>query len=999
MKALVLRGKSLIINLFIVFPVFFLFINSAQAELKLISPSAGMVIPNNAPMLTWSVVPCNYYEIWMDGIPIDSIKSTENTCVPFPLSFGKHTWQVIAVDGSTRIKSKIVTFTVEDSPLGNLPEGSELLRNDWKMQSSLLIKENGAIISSSAATTRGWYSTSIPVTVLSALVRNGVYPNPYIGLNNMRIPDSNDKYNKTYGLIKYSHIPNYNPWKDPYWFRTEFEVPVDYNGKTVWLNFSEINYRAEIWLNGKLVADTATMVGMERQFVYDVTSLLQTGGKNYLAVAIYPLDIPGEPAKEPLTPLGEPGTNMADGMISKNYTKWDAIGWDWQPAIRDREMGITEDVFLSATNAVQIENLYVTSDLPLPDTTSASIQISADIINHSGKAQEGTIKANITINNEIITFEHPFSVGANHVQSFLWNAENLSQLLIKNPKLWWPSGYGMQNLYVLRLEAVSSEGELAKTETKFGIRKVETYIGSKERVIKINGQEIYCRGGNWVIDMMLNWNAKRYEDEILLTKNANLNILRVWGPTGAPPQAFYDAADKHGILIWQDFLYDFWGTFRNKPGYATRDDLYEKATVAIVRKYRNHPSLILWCGGNEGPNPREALIVNKILPQFDGRDSRFYLKLSNGDGLHGGGPYHTLSPQDYFSNNKLNGFSSEIGPSGVPVLESVKKFMPELGNHWMDGRFPIDGIWAYHDANDWPGGDTRKFSSYDNIIRQQYGSPASTDEKGVIAYFNKAQLLNYNVYRASIESINRQLWTNSSGILLWKTNSSWPSMVWQLYDWYLQAHAGYYGAKNAGEPVHIQFNSDKADIDILNNHLKDIAGVQINAALYNTNLEIIWHSEDKITLNKNSVYKTGWVVPVQDQLCFLRLTAKSTSGVLLSDNFYWLNKLNDYTALNHLAAIKLTGKVSRVENKGRTKYMLTLTNGGDGIALMIACKLQGSSSSKELLPSLWNKNYISLFPKETIQLEVDINNLDIIENPVITCKAYNMDKPLIISIK
>ena len=991
-----LRGKAFMINFFIFFPVFFLFVNSAQPELKLISPSSGIVIPNNTPTLTWSLVPCKYYEIWMDGMLIDSLKSTENACVPFPLSFGQHTWQVKAIDGNASIKSEAATFTVDDKPLADLPAGSILLRNGWKMQSSLLVKENGEIVSGSSASTKGWYSTSVPVTVLSALVRNGVYPNPYADMNNMRIPDSNDEYNKTYGLLKYSHIPNLNPWKDPYWFKTEFEVSDDYNGKTIWLNFSEINYKAQVWLNGKLVADTATMVGMERLFRFDITPLVQRSVKNYLAVAIYPLDIPGEPANEPLTPLGEPGTNMADGMISKNYTKWDVLGWDWQPAVRDRDMGITEDVYLSATNQVELENLYVTSDLPLPDTTSANIIISADIVNHSGKAQKGTIKATISIDKEIITLEQPFTVGANQVQSFLWNAGNFSQLHVRNPKLWWPHGYGAQNLYTLKIEAFSGKENMVKAETKFGIREVETYIGSKERVYKINGQDIYCKGGNWVIDMMLNWNAKRYEDEILLTKNANLNVLRVWGPTGAPPQAFYEAADKHGILIWQDFLYDYWGTFRNKPGYNTKDDLYEMATIAIVKKYRNHPSLFLWCGGNEGPNPREALIVNKILPQFDGRDTRSYLKSSNGDGLHGGGPYHTLSPPEYFSHNRLNGFSSEIGPSGVPVLESVRKFMPDIGKRWMAGRFPIDSVWAYHDANDWAGNDSRKFSSYDNIVRQQFGGPASADESGIAEYFNKAQLLNYDVYRASIESINRQLWATSSGILLWKSNSSWPSMVWQLYDWYLQAHAGYYGAKAAGEPVHIQLNRDKMDVVILNTRHKNIDDVQLNAVLYNLNLETIWHSEDTITLNKNSVYKTGWIVPVQEQICYLKLTARSGAGALLSDNFYFLNKLNDYKALDQLAPARLTGSVSKVENNGRTKYILSLTNNGDGIALRIACKLQGTSSSKELLPSLWNKNYVSLFPKETIHLEVDINNLDLIEEPVISCKAYNMDKPLIV---
>jgi hypothetical protein len=687
---------------------------------------------------------------------------------------------------------------------------------------------------------------------------------------------------------------------------------------------------------------------------------------------------------------------MGDGLISKNYTKWDAIGWDWQPAIRDREMGITEDVYLSATGVLEFDNLYVTADLPLPDTTSAKVVISGDIINHSGIAQKGILKGEISIGGKVIRIEQPFRADPYQSFAFLWDAGTFPQLNLRNPELWWPHGYGKPNLYALQIEAFAGKERLAETQTAFGIREVETYIGARERVYKINGKEIYCKGGNWVIDMMLNWNAKRYEDEILLTRNANLNILRVWGPTGVPPQVFYDAADQYGILIWQDFLYDFWGTYRNRPGYNTRGDLYETATIGIVKEYRNHPSLVIWCGGNEGPNPREALILNKILPQYDGRDTKHYLKISNGDGLHGGGPYHTLNPKDYFTHNRLNGFSSEIGPSGVPVLESVHKFMPELGRNWLEGRFPIDATWAYHDANDWAGNDSRKFSSYDNIIRQQYGAPESASEAGVMEYFKKTQLLNYDVYRASIEAINRQLWTNSSGILLWKSNSSWPSMVWQVYDWYLQAHAGYYGAKSAGEPVHIQFNRDSLDIVVLNALHKPMPDAALSAGLYNTRMEKLWQQSDHVTLKENSLYKTGWIVPVKDELAFLRLTVKTVSGATVSDNIYWINKGYDFRDLDQLQNARLSGKVTRMESGGRTKYRLHLNNIGEGIAFMIECRLQGAESGKELLPSLWNKNYVTLFPNESIDLEVDINNLDLTETPVVRCKAYNMEGEIVV---
>jgi hypothetical protein len=777
-----------------------------------LSPNQGVSITNNMPILSWEKAECEKFVIHVDGIELGSIPGEQNWYIPFPLSFGNHEWQVVAVTQGEKKYSNISKFTVEDAPLSTLPEGAELLRENWKMISSTLIEQNGEKLSSGKVNTSEWKSSSVPATVLSVLVRNGIYPNPYFGTNNMRIPDCSDEFNEEYELIKYSHIEGQNPWDDPYWFRKEFSVPDDYSRKNIWLTLGEINYRAELWLNGSLIADTSEVVGMERQFRFDISSHVTIGKKNVLAIAIYPPDHPGKPAPAPLTPLADPGTNMADGMLSRDYTKWDVMGWDWQPAIRDRDMGITEDVWISATEDIEISNLYITSDLLLPDTTYADLTISLDLINHSDESKEGKISANISCNGNTIVIEQSITLQANETIQILWDKTNMPKLHVENPELWWPNGYGKASLYTLSLNAETVDGESSTHSSRFGIREVGTYIGANERVYTINGKEIYAKGGNWVIDMMLNWTAQRYKDEIELTKGANLNMLRVWGPTGAPPDVFYEAADEHGILIWQDFLNDYWGTLRNKEGYRPNISLFETATIEVVKKYRNHPSLVIWCGGNEGPNPREELIMEKILPMYDGRDSKHYLKISNGDGLHGGGPYHTLEPADYFTEKKLSGFSSEIGPSGVPVFESVQKFMPELGKTWMPGRFPLDGTWAYHDANDWPGRDTRKFSSYDNIIQSYYGKPDSSSILGAEDYLSKCQLVNYDVYRASLEAINSQLWKNSSGILLWKSNSSWPSMTWQAYDWFLQAHAGYYGLKKAAAPYVIQYNRERKNI-------------------------------------------------------------------------------------------------------------------------------------------------------------------------------------------
>lgn len=960
----------------------------AQQSFSTITPKNGDILKNNMPTLTWEPIrDALCYEIWLNNIKMDEVSGECNYYTTFPLSFGSNNWKIIAITSRGQLVAEGGSFTVNDSPISEMPEDGYLIRENWNVKSFLETIPDGSIVSTPDFQTDGWAMTSVPATVLTALVRNGIYPNPYIATNNMKIPDCNDAFNQEYGLLKYSHILNTNPWKTPYWFRNEFVAPNEFEGNTIWLNFGEINYQADVWMNGKKVAHMMDMVGMERRFRFDVTKIIKKGEKNVLAVAIYPPAHPGKPAPEPLTPLADPGTNMADGVISQDYTKWDVMGWDWQPSIRDRDMGITEDVYLSATDKIEIDNLYVTSDLQLPDTTIANVCISGDIVNRSERNQSGTLQVNLLSGEQNITFSYPYTVDAGQTFSFCLTPENYTDLCIRNPKLWWPFGYGQQHLYDVVLTTSTDAGEKSIAKTKLGIRKVETYIGKNERIYKINGRDIYCKGGNWVIDMMLNWTSSRYDKEIRLTKNANLNILRVWGPTGVPPKAFFDAADREGVLIWQDFLNDYWGTFCNKDGFQPEIGLYEKVTTDVIKKYRNHPSLVIWCGGNEGNNPREDMIVNKLLPKYDGRDSRSYLRASSEDGLHGGGPYHTLPPKEYFTMvDNLSGFSSEIGPSGVPIFESVKRFIPEVGQDCSLEYFPIDGTWAYHDANDWPGEDTRKFSSYDCLVRSFYGD-VERDKIGVRKYLEKCQLLNYDVYRASIEAINHQLWNTSSGILLWKSNSSWPSLTWQIYDWYLQPHAGFYGTKKAATLEHIQLNRHNNTITALNLTPQKMQAT-IKANLYSMDMKLCWSEQETLMLDENMATLSSLVIPESEEVQILKLELYCDKR-FISDNYYWLHKNNQFEKLQEIPNPVLKVHIVKREIKDQWNYKITVKNAGKTLAYMTRFQLAGAKSGIEILPTFWTDNYLTLLPGETKTIEAFLDKADILETPVLLYNTYS----------
>ena len=409
---------------------FILFFTACETIEKpeLVSPLEGETTVSNTPVLAWVPVDCDWQEVWINGIKMDSLAADINSYIPFALSFGINEWQIVAIKNSSKIEGGSGTFLVDDRPLTVLPRGAQLLRHDWLVRSAAIVNESGELLSSGGADFDQWHKTSIPATAQTVLVRNGVYPNPYIAKNNMRIPDANDAFNEEHDLLKYSHIEGVNPWSRPYWFVKSFTI--EEKGKKVWLNFNEINYRAELWLNGKLLADSSDMVGMERQFRFDVTDLVSPDSINHLAVAVFPVDIPGLPGVPPLEPFGDPGVNMGDGMISQNYTKCDAVGWDWQPAVRDRDMGVTEDVFLSFTDDLELMDVYISSMPNLPEADYADMVISVILTNYSHEPKDEDISGKIIFENDTLLFDVPFKLSPETTSQLTLDKDAVKQLKI-----------------------------------------------------------------------------------------------------------------------------------------------------------------------------------------------------------------------------------------------------------------------------------------------------------------------------------------------------------------------------------------------------------------------------------------------------------------------------------------------------------------------------------------------------------------------------------------
>jgi hypothetical protein len=867
------------------------------------------------------------------------------------------------------------------------------LRENWLIQSSSLVKEDGGKISSGADQPEGWYPTGVPTTVLTALVRNGIYPDPYVGMNNMKIPDASDEFNRTYDLLKYSHLPDkQNPWKDPYWFLTRFELPEDFEGKLLWLHLESINYRAEIWLNGNRIAGSGDVVGMFGNWSFNITASANHGETNTLAIKIFPLDYPGLPSEPQLEAFGPFWPNGGPtGDIGKNVTMHCSAGWDWMPAVRDRNMGIWQDVSVSATGPVDVRQPHIVTDMPLPDLDRAELNIEAELVNLSAVERNGTLSIKISHKsskgNEI-TIKEEISLASNQTKIISLNSESHKELLIENPKLWWPNGYGAQDLYELEL-ILEVDGERSDIEKcSFGIREIDSRVavieGWARRDFFVNGKKILLRGGAWVPDMMLNRDPQKLHDELRLSKEANLNIVRIWGGGLTPPEEFFTFCDQMGLLVWHDFWItgDCQGTWdKGSKDYPYDTDVFLDNAAKVVKKLRNHPSILVWTAGNEG-YPREEIYVplrNEIVAKLDGTrpflPSSGYKEPPEGWGLswpdnqkagsYSGGPYHWVDPREYYRKVDEGRdwlFKNEVGLPSVPCLDSLKRFIPDLTPD-PEVKFPLNHTWGYHDACEGNG----KYSLYDEAIRRRYGEPEDLAD-----YVKKAQLINAENYRAIFESVSHAM-DRVAGVILWKTNPAWPSVIWQLYDWYLCPNAGYYYTKKACELLHVQLNIDDLSVSVINHHNETKEAVIIGNA-YSKEMEKIWAIEDRIRIGASSAAEIIRVeIPeeIEQDGFFVDLRLEGVEGNLLSENFYWLAGDDDYTFLSTLPEITLEVEIEKSKGGGQIECRLRIKNPSCELAFFVNPSIRKRASDEEVLPSFWSDNYFSLLPGQTKKLIVE----------------------------
>ena len=817
-----------------------------------------------------------------------------------------------------------VAFAAVGSSLGYADQPAPLvLAKGWLLEDASKTTARGAEISSAGYATRGWIAATVPGTVLTSLVNDHLYPEPLYGENDRPevIPES---------LARTS-----------WWYRAVISVPATYAKHHIWLNFDGVNYSAAVWVNGVPVGSTR---GAFLRGNFDITNSVKPGEKAVIAVLVAPQPHPGDPHEHTLRQ--GMGANGGESVID-GPTFFSTIGWDWLPAMRDRDTGIWQKVFLTATGPVQVKDPLVTTELPLPRTDSADIAVKATVDNGTDKPVGGILEGTI----ESIRFQRQVSLAPHTTEVVDFTVKDTPALHLANPRLWWPNGYGAQNLYALHLTFLAG-GEISDAQdVPFGVRKI-TYSapGTEALTISVNGVPIFIRGGDWGLDeAMKRAPRERLEAEIKLTKLANLNMIRNWVGQSTS-EDFYELCDKYGILVWDEFFQPNPSDGPNPTDVAT----YIANVQDKILRFRNHPSIAVWCARNEGDPPAaiDAELRN-LMAELE--PTRLYQRNStDGAGVRSNGPYNWRAPREFYSITD-DYFKTETGSVSIPTLESVHAMMP-----WKDWEV-INDDWAEHDlakgasvGNDYPG-----------ILAARFGKIVNLAD-----FVRKAQLADYEAFRAMYEGRNAQMFHPTTGVITWMSNPAHPSFVWQIYAYDLDPMSSYYAVMHAAEPVHIQYNEVNGQAQVINNRPQEIAGASVRVSVYNLDGTLASKREIKVSAAPEAVTNLGPVEfpAVPSPVYFLNLELVDGVGKVLSENFYWHGqpeRPDDFTALNLLPTVMLTAQAQRVDANGNATITVTLRNSTPNIALMAHLQLRRRKSGERVLPAYASDNYITLVSNQT----------------------------------
>ena len=854
---------------------------------------------------------------------------------PFELS----EWEVYGMGGTRAVAKR--------SPQR---EGNrQMLSGGWKLFRAPQVTAVGREISSIGFDDSDWLEATVPGTVLGSYVDVGAVAHPNYEANQLYISDSY--------------------FRSDFWYRHVFEAKP--NSARQFLHFEGINYRAEVYLNGRKMG---MIDGAFRSKDFDVTGTL-VKGENVLAVRIIHNRYPGEvKVQDAYSP------KMNGGILgAENPTMHASIGWDWIPTVRGRNIGIYDDVWLDFTGPVKMEDPFVRTELPLPDTTRASVFAQVSLVNNSDEEVDGVLRWRFGDLEAVV----PITLKA-------WERRfvDLEPQTLENPHLWWPNGYGEQYLYPVRFEFDVDGSVSDKCEFLSGVRQmtytVEPYVsqtggsahfrGREENTrlsLYVNGRRLIGFGGNWGFpEHMLNYRAREFDIAVGYHADMNFTMIRNWvGMTGH--RAFYEACDRHGIVIWQDFwLANPWDG--PDPDDSGR---FNEIATEYVRRIRNHPSLGLYVGRNEGYPPEDIdTYLDKMVQEE--HPGLMYISHSATDGVSGGGPYRALLPSEYFHIRGMDKLHSEMGMPNVMSYEGMKRAMGEENLEPVNTMAHPNDMYGLHDyALGRVASSAQQTESFNELIANAFGEPSDARE-----FSELAQWINYDGYRAMFEGRSQY----RRGLLLWMSHPAWPSMVWQTYDYFFEPTAAYFGCKKACEPIHILLNQYTREVDVVNYRAGDRTGLTADLQILDMNGVETGRDSCKVDIAEDSTVHCFALAAPDADVYYVKLALRDSVGTEVSSNFYVQGREE-----GNFKALRSLGKASVQASVSGGRVMLE--NTGDIPALMVRLNLKDLKDCDQILPVWYSDNYIALMPGESRSIDISVRTEDLRGPAFLEVSGFNLE--------
>ena len=818
------------------------------------------------------------------------------------------------------------------------------------LQSSCKIQATGEQISKPDFSVNGWHEASVPSTVLAALVADKTYPAPYVGENLRHIPGEDYPIGENFSHMS---IPKDSPFYCSWWYRKSFDANASGN-QHVWLHFGGINNHANIWLNGHQIADAKRVAGAYRTYEFDITPYLSRDKENVLAV---------ETIAQSEKDLG--------------------INWvDWNPAPPDKDMGLWCSVSIETTGPVAVRYPEVITHFPDDSLSRADLTVDTELHNASEKAVKGSLEASL----EGFQLHQDVSLNPGEVRAVRFTPEQFSELHIKSPQVWWPRQMGTPNLRTLAVR-FSIGNEVSDSGTiRYGIREIRSQLDAQNHLVFfVNGKRILIRGGGWSPDMLLREDLDRLKTQFRYVRDLNLNTIRLEGKLES--DNFYNLADEQGVFVMAGWCCcDIWE--RWKKWQPTDLEIATASLRSQIMRMRSHPSMLVWLNGSDNPPPADVeKAYIQVLRDSDWPNpyissaSQSPTSVTGPSGVKMTGPYDYIPP-DYWrvetgKHGGAWGFNTETGPG--PAVLPVACLKTMLGSNDVK---PDTLVWNYHAGSE----GFKDLSHFESAMNAIYGAPANFND-----YELKAQAMAYDGERAMFEAYSGRKYT-ATGIIQWMLNNAWPSLIWHLYDYYLQPAGGYFGAKKALEPIHVQYAYDDHSVEVVNSRYEAAHDLNLTAKVYGAGLQEKLSREAKVDLEADSVAKP-FALPDEafadsSTIHFVRLTLNDQSGKIVSTNFYWLSpkkdvynwgkttyrftpvtSYEDLTALQSLPKARVQTESLNVEERAEgTAVSVKLKNPSEHLAFQVHLGIQPLDEEMEILPVLWDDNYIELMPGESREL-------------------------------